>query len=192
MMQNPNEQQQPTNQPATSLPKFLAQKQQQNTFHQYPQEYFAGFWMRMWAYLVDLIAVGCLKTIIIGWFSWFTTIFDQPVIDKISYLIIYLAYFILMTKWNHGQTIGKMIFGLKVVCFSEDQLSWATVLTREGACRFMLQVFILCYLGYLPAAFSKRKSHIGDFFSNTGVVTLNYLKLSSEKTAQPKEEFVHG
>lgn len=191
MMQNPNEQQ-PTNQPATSLPKFLAQKQLQNTFHQYPQEYYAGFWIRMWAYLVDLLVVVCLKNIIMSWISWFTSIFNQPVMDKISYLIIYLVYFILLTKFNNGQTIGKMIFGIQVVCFSEKNLSWATVLTREGACRFMLQAFILCYLGYLPAAFSKRKSHLGDYFSNTGVVTINYLKFANDKIAQPKEEFVNG
>ncbi|GMA54602.1 hypothetical protein GCM10025857_59590 [Alicyclobacillus contaminans] len=34
-------------------------------------------------------------------------------------LVIYLAYFTLLTKLNRGQTIGKMIFGIRVICLTE-------------------------------------------------------------------------
>lgn len=89
-------------------------------------------------------------------------------------LLVYLAYFILLTKLNHGQTIGKMVFGIRVICFEEEELSWPTVLVREGACRFVLRGSIFM-LGYLVTIFTPNKQHIGDYFSDTSVVTLNLL-----------------
>ncbi len=73
-------------------------------------------------------------------------------------LVIYLAYFVLLTKLNHGQTIGKMIFGIRVVGFDETtELSWSTVLVREGACRFILK-FPLLFIGYLPLSLARKNS----------------------------------
>ncbi|OOL57322.1 hypothetical protein B1P97_12400, partial [Enterococcus faecium] len=95
-------------------------------------------------------------------------------------LLIYLAYFILLTKFNHGQTIGKMIFGIRVISFDEEELSWSTVLVREGACRFILK-FPLLMLGYLPAVFNQKKQHLGDFFTNTSVVTINLIKAFNQE-----------
>lgn len=79
-----------------------------------------------------------------------------------------------MTKMNHGQTIGKMAFGIRVVCFKEEELSWQTVLIREGACRFILRGSFFM-IGYLITIFTPNKQHIGDYFSDTSVVTLNLL-----------------
>ncbi|MDU6523945.1 MAG: RDD family protein, partial [Enterococcus sp.] len=99
---------------------------------------------------------------------------DLISIYGISTLVIYLAYFILLTKLNHGQTIGKMIFGIRVVCFTEAVLSWKTVLVREGACRFILRGSFFM-LGYLVAIFTPNKQHLGDYFSDTSVVTINLV-----------------
>lgn len=89
-------------------------------------------------------------------------------------LLIYLAYFILLTKLNQGQTIGKMVFGIRVICFNEEELSWQTVLIREGACRFVLRGSFFM-IGYLVTIFTANKQHIGDYFSDTSVVTINLL-----------------
>ncbi|MFP9041983.1 RDD family protein, partial [Enterococcus faecalis] len=51
---------------------------------------------------------------------------------------------------------------------------------REGACRFILK-FPLLMLGYLPAIFNQKKQHLGDFFTNTSVVTINLIKAFNQE-----------
>ena len=106
----------------------------------------------------------------------------------IASLAIYLTYFVLLTKLNSGQTIGKMIFGIRVVSFEEKELSWQTIFIRECICRFILINFVF-QIGYLVAAFTPKKQHIGDYFSNTSVVVIRSLeainygqKISNSKT----------
>ncbi|RSU10779.1 hypothetical protein CBF29_09150 [Vagococcus elongatus] len=143
-----------------------------NLHYQFPNYFYAGFWMRLFAFLVDLLLIACLKTILLGNVLGMSA---NGLVYTIGALICYLGYFIFMTKLTNGQTIGKMIFGLKVVCFNEEKLSWTTVLIREGACRIILKKGFFM-IGYLVAAFSPKKQHIGDMFSDTSVVSLNLIK----------------
>jgi uncharacterized RDD family membrane protein YckC len=96
--------------------------------------HYAGFWMRFWAYLLDLAVVASLNSLLIkpifhladipqrdGFFSPYT----------IVTVIILYGYFVLMTKY-FGQTLGKMVFGLKVVSLKNSPLTWPVVLFREG------------------------------------------------------------
>ncbi|WP_159722949.1 RDD family protein [Enterococcus sp. CSURQ0835] len=169
---------QPGNSPVRSSWRDLPETSQKY----YPDYFFAGFWIRLFAYVIDLLCISAITTILLG------TIFNLAGLTRGSgtfslfgllSLVIYLAYFALLTKYNHGQTIGKMIFGIRVVCFTEEQLSWATVLVREVACRFILKTppFIL---GYLITIFTPNKQHLGDYFADTSVVTLNLIKAQQE------------
>ncbi|MBX4238333.1 RDD family protein, partial [Enterococcus lactis] len=72
------------------------------------------------------------------------------------------------------------IFGIRVISFDEEELSWSTVLVREGACRFILK-FPLLMLGYIPAIFNQKKQHLGDLFTNTSVVTINLIKAFNQE-----------
>lgn len=155
------------------------------TKHRYPNYFYAGFWIRFFAYLMDNLCISALVTMIIG------GPFNLLGLEKSSQLfsvygilslVVYLTYFILMTKLNDGQTLGKMIFGIKVICFNEEKLSWSTVLVREGACRFILKNTVFS-LGYLVAVFTPNKQHLGDIFTETSVVTLNMLKAAEQKGA---------
>ena len=147
-------------------------------YHDFPAYFYAGFWTRALAFMVDVLCICAIRNIfldtILGGQNYQLKEAVLSPYNLIS-LAIYLGYFILLTKLNNGQTIGKMIFGIQVICFNEAGLSWQTVLIREGACRFILQVSLL-FLGYLPAAFSKSKQHVGDLLADTSVVTLNTIK----------------
>lgn len=103
-------------------------------YHHYPNTIYAGFWIRFFAYGLDLIIIGSLQRMFLFFLS------DGGTKTGIS-LGIYLGYFILMTKFNQGQTLGKMVFGLRVVSFNEDQLSWTSVLIRELFGRYLQKVF---------------------------------------------------
>ena len=149
----------------------------------FPKYFYAGFWVRLGAFLIDLLCIGSITRLTLGValnLGWINYADSYLSLYGGTALVIYLAYFVLLTKLNHGQTIGKMIFGIRVIGFEETELSWSTVLVREGACRFILK-FPLLFIGYLPVIFSQRKQHIGDYFSNTSVVTINLIKAFNQE-----------
>ncbi|WYJ81271.1 RDD family protein [Enterococcus sp. DIV1094] len=163
--------------------KYTDQKAEEPTINRFPNYFFAGFWIRFAAFLIDLICIGSISRLTLGIavnLGWLQVSDSYLSIYGALSLIAYLAYFVLLTKWNHGQTVGKMIFGIRVISFDEEELSWSTVLVREGACRFILR-FPLLFIGYLPVIFSKKKQHIGDYFSNTSVVTINLIKAFNQE-----------
>ncbi|MFK3958111.1 RDD family protein [Guptibacillus hwajinpoensis] len=134
-------------------------------------ERFAGFWMRFWAYLVDIIVVASLNGILI---TPMIRGFDLPA-NEPAYLplqailtgIVYYAYFILMTKFL-SQTLGKMLFGLRVASVKSTTLTWGTVIFREGIGRFISKTIL--FVGFLVVAFTKKKQGIHDLFADTIVV----------------------
>ncbi|WP_245592906.1 RDD family protein [Carnobacterium funditum] len=149
------------------------QKQQQvekTPFNFYPSYFYGGFWFRLFAYLIDLLVIESLNRLIVS--SYFI-ITKTPMrteffsLFSISQLGLFLLYFILITKLTNGQTIGKMIFGLRVVSFKEEKLSWLTVIIREGFGRFILKTVSILYLSIL---FTKRNQHVVDLLTDTSVV----------------------
>ena len=131
---------------------------------------FAGFWMRFWAYLLDLIVIGSIDRILIN--PLFRALgleltelsMFAPV--TIASAITFYGYFILMTKY-FGQTLGKMAFGLKVVNLKGDGLSWSTIIFREWIGRF---ISTTVFIGYLIVAFLPKKQGLHDLFTDTTVV----------------------
>ncbi|HCM89092.1 MULTISPECIES: RDD family protein [Vagococcus] len=149
----------------------------------FPNYFYAGFWVRLFAFVVDLICISIVTAGTIGLvykIQGLEKTHSLITIYGIVSLVIYLTYFTLLTKLNDGQTLGKMIFGIKVVSLEEETLSWQTVLIRECVCRFILQTFIFG-LGYLVSIFTPKKQHIGDYFSGTSVIIINMIKASGSE-----------
>jgi uncharacterized RDD family membrane protein YckC len=138
---------------------------------------FAGFWMRLWAFLLDGIIIWSIGSILIvplfrvlGLSTGESSMFSPA---TIATTIVFYAYFILMTKYFR-QTLGKMVFGLRVVDLAEERLSWKTVLFREGIGRYIAGVFApITFVVYLVAAFTKKKQGMHDLFADTSVVHEN-------------------
>lgn len=131
---------------------------------------FAGFWMRFWAYLLDLIVIGSIERLII---NPLFRIFEIPVMEfnmfapiSIASAIIFYLYFVLMTKYFH-QTLGKMVFGLRVIDLKSDKLSWGTILFREWIGRFISATIVI---GYIVVAFLPKKQGLHDLFTDTSVI----------------------
>lgn len=131
---------------------------------------YAGFWMRFWAYLMDLIVVGSIDRIIINPLFRFLDIslyeFNMFAPISIATAITFYLYFVLMTKF-FGQTLGKMTFGLRVVNLSGERLSWGTVLFREWIGRFISSAVVV---GYIIVAFLPKKQGLHDIFVDTSVI----------------------
>lgn len=131
----------------------------------------AGFWIRFWAYMVDLLVLSSigmllikpvfrLLSIDINSSSWYAPI------SLVTAILFYL-YFVLMTKF-FSQTVGKMIFGIRVVAKGEGKLTWGTVLFREWVGRLIS--VIPFNLPYIVAAFTPQKQAIHDLIADTIVI----------------------
>ncbi|PYZ97199.1 hypothetical protein CR205_00940 [Alteribacter lacisalsi] len=132
-----------------------------------------GFWMRLWAYTIDVILVSSLSGVIAG------SLLRLGGIQNASIGIYSLAgflsaltaftYFVVMTK-VYRQTLGKMILGVRVISVKKETLTWGDVIIREVFGRFIHQSLFITNLLYLVVAFDSRKQGIHDKFADTTVV----------------------
>ena len=131
---------------------------------------YAGFWMRFWAYLLDLIVVGSIERMLINPIFRALGIslseFNLFAPVSIASAVIFYLYFVLMTKY-FKQTLGKMVFGLKVVDLKHDEMSWGTIIFREWIGRFISATVII---GYIIVAFLPKKQGLHDIFTDTTVI----------------------
>ncbi|WP_088006643.1 RDD family protein [Indiicoccus explosivorum] len=152
----------------------------------------AGFWVRFWAYLADLLITAALAGLLIrplfmltGWggdaASWYAPV------GILSSLLFY-AYFVLTTKFL-GQTAGKMIFGLRVVRLDDQPLDWGTVLFREWIGRFFSAVI---WPLYWIVGFTPKKQGIHDFIADTTVVHENAYRKSRDPERLAEGPQLHG
>ncbi|MEK5325298.1 RDD family protein [Aeribacillus sp. FSL M8-0254] len=131
--------------------------------------HFAGFWMRFWAYLLDLIVVSSVIRIVANPLFLLIGLEKSDFIFspyRILSALFFFSYFILMTKFL-GQTLGKMVFGLRVISLKNDKLTWIDVFFREWIGRYISKV---TWIGYLIVAFTKKKQGLHDLFSDTTVI----------------------
>jgi uncharacterized RDD family membrane protein YckC len=145
-----------------------------------------GFWIRFWAYLIDLLVIGSINRILIyPLFEFLGLNSNQSLIFSpitIVTTVIFFAYFVLMTKYLH-QTLGKMIFGIKVVAIKKESLNWGTVLFRELVGRYISKTI---WIGYVIVAFTPKKQGLHDIFADTQVIheKLFLKKIEEGKSAE--------
>ncbi|MBM7701206.1 RDD family protein [Metabacillus iocasae] len=138
-----------------------------------PSIYYAGFWMRFWAYVLDIIVIGSLNRLVIKPIFQVLDISREGGILSpyaITTAIVFYLYFILMTKIC-SQTLGKMVFGLKVVHIKGEQLSWPVIVFRELVGRYISKT--LLFIGYLLVAFLPKNQGLHDYFAETTVIHEN-------------------
>lgn len=140
-----------------------------------------GFWLRFFAFIIDQGIVSALIGIVIyplfKVINWSLT--DTSYLAPITIVsaIFYYGYFILMTKY-FGQTLGKMIFGIKVQTKNGEKLNWSTVIFRELIGRFINNTISILYLLVI---FMPKNNSLADYFADTVVVQENvYIRKKKE------------
>lgn len=149
------------------------------SYNDYPDFFFAGFFIRFFAFLVDSIIIGAFSRILVdGSLSLiFKDFYVSSMAINLLRLLVLVLYFTILTYATNGQTIGKMLFGIRVVSFREPRLKLGTVITREFFGRIIHSYGILQAL-YVICAFSPRKQHLGDILADTSVVTEKVIEAS--------------
>ncbi|MFK2824677.1 RDD family protein [Bacillus sp. B190/17] len=132
--------------------------------------HYAGFWMRFWAYLLDLIVIGSISRLFV--YPLFRSLGIDTASGELFSAInmatvaVFYLYFMLMTK-KWGQTVGKMVFGLKVISLKSSALSWKTILFREWIGRYISATIPFLYV---LVAFLSKKQGLHDYFADTTVI----------------------
>ncbi|MFN2747641.1 MULTISPECIES: RDD family protein [Bacillus] len=147
---------------------------------------YAGFWIRFWAFLLDGIVVGSLNRLVISpVFSLLNLPKESGLFTfslySVTTAIVFFAYFAVMTKYFR-QTLGKMVFGLKVVSLiPEKGLTWDVILFREFIGRYINSL----YITYIVVAFSPKKQGVHDFIADTAVVHEKLYRKTNKADENP-------
>lgn len=145
---------------------------------------YAGFFVRLTAFLVDMIIVNA-ALLVIRIPMWILTlnspdnvlvrdfIFQYSIIDIVCYLLTVL-YFTLLTYYT-GATLGKKLFQLRVVSTEDRKMTFFEVLYRESIGRFLSGVIM--NLGYLLILAQKEHRGIHDLLADTSVIYYHEKKV---------------
>jgi uncharacterized RDD family membrane protein YckC len=126
---------------------------------------YAGFWVRFVAVLIDGIALQAVIWIIR--LITDTSLLHPPVWLTIVQYLLYWTYATVLTV-IFGQTLGKMIFGIRVVRQNGKANSWGPILLRETVGKLVSGILLL--IGYIIAAFDPNKRALHDHLAKTYVV----------------------
>lgn len=153
------------------------------TFEDYiklSENFYAGFWQRFMAYIIDLIVVVSIT----GLFNTATLNYLNVGIKlsligefTLSFVIVLFTYFILMTYY-FSQTLGKVIMKIKVETNKGEKLSWSDVIYREGVGRILMTV-LFC-TPYLLVGILPKKKGLHDYIADTVVVKEDFSKLRKQ------------
>ncbi|KGR84134.1 RDD family protein [Lysinibacillus boronitolerans] len=149
----------------------------------------AGFWVRFWAFLLDGFIISAIGGILVNPIFY---LMDWSLSDSVWYApisiitaIFYYSYFVLMTKY-FGQTLGKMVFGLRVISLKHDQLTWSDVLFRDWIGRIINNIFMPLYI---LVVILPENQGLHDYFADTTVVHEKiFIEKASTPTTLPKQE----
>jgi uncharacterized RDD family membrane protein YckC len=125
----------------------------------------AGFWVRAAAVLIDVVLV-MVAEVLFGFALW--AVPDDRLAYAASRAFRFLAspcYFVFL-HWARGQTLGKMVFRVRVVTLAGGPLPFGiSVLRHLGS---WISAAILG-VGYLVAAFRSDKRALHDLIAGTRV-----------------------
>lgn len=129
---------------------------------------YASFGLRAFAFIVDMLVIGAINKIIINVLG-IDLDYEIYGIEMAEILrwIVTILYFAIISLITKGQSLGKMIVGIRVVSLTSDKLDLGQILIREIAGRFIQNTIMILYL--LPIFTPKNQSLI-DFFVDTAVV----------------------
>ena len=134
---------------------------------------YAGFWIRCVAFIVDAVFVICLLNIAV----YFDIESYIPMSIGIVYMVLFAFYSFVFVYLFDGQSIGKMLTGIKVVEDKGNKLAFSTVFVREFAGKIIM---IPLFLTFIFTAFSYKKRSLMDYLSDTSVIKSKYQSLYYE------------
>lgn len=151
------------------------------------EHFYSGFWIRMVAFMIDVCIIISLTSLInFITFGKLELGYKIPILnDTLLYILTYHAYFFVLT-YLFSQTIGKMIFGIKVEKNNGSKLTLVDTFFREVVGRFLN--YALKYVLYLIIPFTDKKKGIHDYIADSVVVKSDFSSLRKKVNKAFKNE----
>ena len=86
--------------------------EEKRNYNSYPTMFFAGFWIRFLAYIMDVMIANALGKIIVNPLAMVLNLdmnASFPSLYTFLRLAVFLTYFVLAAKWTQSQSLGKII-----------------------------------------------------------------------------------
>lgn len=139
---------------------------------------YAGFWVRLGAYMIDSVVVFAGLLIVRFIMLIGTSVVDSSLLSgrilfqyTLKDIVLYsvqVLYFILCTYYT-GTTLGKRAMNLRVIHTDESRkLTFLNVLYRETVGRFLSSIIL--GIGYIMIGIDKEKKGLHDILCDTRVV----------------------
>jgi len=146
-------------------------------FQDFQTPAYAGFWIRVLAYLIDslvMMAVSCPLGILLGVGVVATgadqnsdsATFTNGASNLVS-LIIGWLYFSLLESSSWQATVGKRALGLKVTDLQGNRISFGRATGRYFG---MILSTMICFIGFIMVAFTEKKQGLHDMLAGALVV----------------------
>lgn len=138
---------------------------------------YAGFFVRLSAYLIDWLIVGA-ALLVIRIPVWIASlsgaadfllqdfIFQYSAYDIVLYLLK-TAYFVLLTYYT-GSTLGKKLLQIRVISTEDRKPTFFEIVFRESVGKFLSALVL--YVGYIMIGADRAKRGLHDILSDTYVV----------------------
>ncbi len=131
---------------------------------------YAGFWIRVAAYLVDAIILGVVNIVLSFIFSGGYNPFAPNSALTLVSLVINACYFCGMEASERQATLGKMIVGVKVGDMNGNRISVGQAVGRYFA--KILSGLIIC-IGFMMVGWDAKKQGLHDKLASTYVFYAN-------------------
>jgi uncharacterized RDD family membrane protein YckC len=119
---------------------------------------YAGFWIRVGAYLIDALILIIPNVI-------FTFVLPQ-VISSVASIAVGIAYFGYLESSEKQATFGKQAVGIKVGGINGEQISMGNAIGRYFA-KILSGLILL--IGFIMVAFDSKNQGLHDKLANTYV-----------------------
>ena len=145
----------------------------------------AGFWIRAVALLIDGLILGVMFAVVGGIFAalvGFNITDAEDISDAeaiaaggfglilvVVMIVVAWLYEALLTSSAQGATWGKQAMGLRVLRGDGARLSFGRATARYFS-KSIITPLLPLFIGYLLAAFTRRKQALHDFIADTVVV----------------------
>ncbi len=127
---------------------------------------YAGFWRRVFAYLVDLIVLVVIQTVLYA----IELMLAAGVAQTLSFMVTFLfgwLYFALFESSSYQATPGKIALEIKVCDIHGQPISFARATGRHFG---KILSGLILYIGFIMIAFTKRKQGLHDMIAECLVI----------------------
>lgn len=130
---------------------------------------YAGFWLRVAAYLIDALILF-IPLVIFSFGIEALLGQDNPMsilIEFLADIALWWAYYAILESSSLQGTLGKKVLGLKVVNYQGGRISFGRATGRFFA-QFLSSIIL--FVGYIMVAFTQKKQGLHDIMAQCLVV----------------------